>query len=109
MVLCEIYEEGNVYPCNDAVCDELIMGNVKCEDILSIWKKMSWHIFRGGWSTSDLSKCNSCFARGYCCMKGCRAYALTTTGNYYGNFRECGMVKRQFEQLLDFNNERRQT
>lgn len=81
---------GIVYPCIDALgVDDMAMGNIREEDVVQIWRKNSWNLFRGGFTFDQLWVCNTCSSREYCGVMHCRAYPWASLGDPYGPKPEC--------------------
>lgn len=92
-----ISSQGKVYPCVDAVgVSCLEMGDVRREDLVEIWHKECWNLFRGGFEWEDLKVCRTCQSFPVCGVKHCRAYPAAALGDVYGPKPEC---LRNFKRL----------
>jgi len=97
MTAMSIGASGKVYPCVDAVGTKIAeVGDVRDQDLLSIWRSEAWNLYRGGFEEADLPVCADCQSSNVCGVKKCRAYPAAALDDPYGPKPEC---LRNFERL----------
>jgi radical SAM protein with 4Fe4S-binding SPASM domain len=79
--------DGNVVPC--PFLRHLVAGNVLRDDFIEIWRSGVFSIFRYLCQNDLKGKCSSCSHLGGECYGGCRAAALASSGDIYGEDPLC--------------------
>ena len=88
---------GNVYLCPALHVPELLLGNIRTEKISNIIENSKKRF--GMFSVDNLPKCQECDER-YYCGGGCRAIALSETGDLYATENSCDIYKKRIHELM---------
>jgi radical SAM protein with 4Fe4S-binding SPASM domain len=80
-----VRSDGNVFPCTYGFEDDFFcIGNIRNDNIFSLWRKENLNLFRGDITLSQLPICANCEIADNCTLKVCRLRAYYKHGDFFG-------------------------
>ena len=85
-----IDSSGSIYPCNVVISDpKWNMGNIRREEIQSVWFSSKWLFFRGGVKINDLKDCRKCRKLRTCSYFYCRLLPYVENDDELSSSSKC--------------------